>query len=93
MARTHRSLHVDACFPEPAQVLLHLIGVHDVESPLTSVETVLDERAKDPVLFLDAVEERADVTVLTENAPCKLHGMLSGFHGPPRNARNDTPFK
>src|SRR5207245_7287166 len=74
-----------ACFPEPVQVLLHLIGIHDVESPLTSVETVLDERSKDPVLFLDAVEEGADVTVLTENAPCKLDGLLARSHGSPRN--------
>src|SRR5438105_1208111 len=84
LARIHRPLHVDACFREPLQVFFELIGVHDVERSLSAVETLFDERAKHPVLFVDAIEEGADVTLSTQNAPRKLHGMLVRFHRSPR---------
>ncbi len=44
-----------------------------MESFLPSVEAVFDERAKYPVLFFDAVEESANVTLPTESAPGKLY--------------------
>src|SRR5579862_5306637 len=45
-----------------------------------TVETVLDERAKDAVLLVDAVEERANVTVVAGSNPGELRGVPGGLH-------------
>src|SRR5229473_1621976 len=55
LARAHCPLHVDARCREPLQMVLPQIGVHDVESSFSPVQAVLDERAQDPVLLVDAV--------------------------------------
>jgi hypothetical protein len=44
------------------------------------VEAIFEERAKHPVLLVDAVEESANMTVPGEIASGKLHGMILGFH-------------
>jgi len=43
-------------------------------------ETIVDERAKHAMLFVDAVEECADVTIGTERAPGELTRLHVGFH-------------
>src|SRR5579859_693063 len=45
-----------------------------------TVETVLDERAEDAVLLVDAVEERANVTVVAGSSPGELRGVPGGLH-------------
>src|SRR5712671_7245342 len=59
-----------------------------MEGFIPQVEAIFDERAKDPVLLVDAVEEGANVTLPAEDAPGKLHGTVVGDHGsaPFRNA-------
>jgi hypothetical protein len=44
------------------------------------VKAFFDERAKHPVLLVDAVEKSADVTVTPETASGKLHQTVIGFH-------------
>ena len=43
------------------------------------IETVLDERAKHTVLLVDAVEERANVAVLTQGLPGEVRGVSGGI--------------
>src|SRR5260370_30844965 len=80
LARTHRSLHVDAGFGEPLQMFSLQLGVHDVEGLVPTVEAVFDERAQHPVLLVHAVEECANVTMLTETAPGTLHRAAVRCH-------------
>ena len=69
-------------------MLLALLRPHDVEGPLAAAEAVLDERAKDPVLLVSRVEQRANVTMPPESAAGKLHRMIVGCHlQPPRRIR------
>src|SRR5207253_9547233 len=83
LAGTQRALDVDACRREPLEMFLPQLGVHDVESSLSSVEPILDERAKDPVLLVEAVEEGAQVTLTSQDAPCKTHGTTVRPHRRP----------
>jgi hypothetical protein len=47
--------------------------VHDVDDPLTLVKAILDERAEHPILLIDAVEERANVSMSTQCAARERH--------------------
>jgi hypothetical protein len=51
-----------------------------MESFFSPLEAIFDERAKHPVLLVDAVEESANVTLPSEIASGKLHGMTLGCH-------------
>jgi hypothetical protein len=44
------------------------------------VETILDERAKHAVLLVDAVKERAYVTMLADSSSGGLRGVLGAPH-------------
>ena len=74
-------LDVDAAVREPLQVRVPEVGVDDVEPLLPPVEPVPDEGAEHPVLLVDAVEERADVTLRAERAAGELDGTVAGSHG------------
>jgi hypothetical protein len=64
-------LDVDIGFGEPCEVFFPARWVDEMKGLVTLLEAVLDGRAQHTMLFIDAVEEGADVTVLAENAPCK----------------------
>jgi hypothetical protein len=56
-----------------------------MESFIPSVEAILDERAKHPVLLVQTVEKRANVTVPAKGGSGNLHGIPGGLHiSPPR---------
>jgi hypothetical protein len=76
-------LHVDPCFGEPLEMLFPQFGVDEMESLVSPLEAVFDERAKHPVLLVRAVEESADVTVRAERTSGKLHGAVIGYHVSP----------
>jgi hypothetical protein len=61
-------------------MLFSQLGVHDVESFLSSIEAVFDKGAKHSVLFVGTVKESTDVTLAAETASSKLHGMVTGCH-------------
>jgi hypothetical protein len=63
------------------------LGVNQMEGFLPSVEAVHDERAKDAVVFVQAVKERTIVTVLAEGDFGNLCGSPGGIQiSPPRSA-------
>jgi hypothetical protein len=51
-----------------------------MESLVPLIEAILDERAKHTMLLVHAVEERANVTMLPEGAPVKVHRMVVSCH-------------
>src|SRR5437660_8363016 len=59
------------------------LRVHDVEGLVPAVKALFDERAKHPVLLVEAVEESANVTVLAETAPGTAHGTAVRSHVSP----------
>src|SRR5882762_4641822 len=61
-----------------------------MESFFPPLEAIFDERAKHPVLLVDAVEESANVTLPGEIASGKLHGMIFGFHISPHTHSRHT---
>src|SRR5438270_9855073 len=56
------------------------LRVHDVEGLVRAVKALFDERAKHPVLLVEAVEESANMTMLAETAPGTLHGTAVRTH-------------
>jgi hypothetical protein len=56
------------------------LGAHDVERPLPPVNAVFDEWAKHTVLLVQAVEERAHVTMPAEGTFVGLDGTVTGSH-------------
>jgi len=54
---------IDTRFREPLQMLFPFFRIHDVSSLFAPVEAIFEERAKHPVLLVDAVEESANMTV------------------------------
>src|SRR5437764_15402428 len=56
------------------------IRVHDVEGLVPAVKALFDERAKQPVLLVEAVEESGNMTMLAETAPGTLHGTAVRTH-------------
>jgi hypothetical protein len=63
-------------------MIFPLLGVNEVESLIPPLEAIFDERAKHPVLLVDAVEESADVVVPTEHTTGKLHGVMGSHMSP-----------
>src|SRR5260370_25540070 len=83
LARIHRFPHFDAGFGEPPEMVFPQLGVHEVESFVPLLEALFDERAKHPVLLVEAVEESANMTVLAETAAGTLHGTAVRSHVSP----------
>jgi hypothetical protein len=51
-----------------------------VEGLFSPVDAIFEERAKHPVLLVQAVEESTNMTSLGELASGKLHGLTLGSH-------------
>jgi len=71
-------------------MLFPFLRIHDVGRLFAPVEAIFEERAKHPVLLVDAVEESANVTLPGEIASGKLHGMIFGFHISPHTDSRHT---
>ncbi len=56
------------------------LGVYDVERLLSPVEAGFDVRPKHPVLLVQAVEERAHVTVPAESTTVELSRTVADSH-------------
>jgi hypothetical protein len=75
---------------QPSEVVLALLRVNDMDGFVATLETVLNERKQDPILFLVATEKRADMTGFPELGTSKgnrrhiLHRAFlpNGFAGP-----------
>ena len=80
LAGVHRLLHIDPCFGEAPEMFFPSLWIDEMEALIPPIEAILDERAQDPVLLVDAVEEGANVTLPVENAPGKMHGTIVRFH-------------
>ena len=89
LARTYCLLRVDAGFDEPLEVFSLHLGVHDVEGFVSPVKALFDERAKHPVLVINAVEESANMPVLAKRGPGTMHeiAVCSHVSPPPLGAR------
>jgi hypothetical protein len=56
------------------------LGVNEMKGFLTSVETILDERAEHAMLLVDTVEERTNMAILVESTPGILRRLRGGLH-------------
>lgn len=65
----------DTCFGEPPQMFFPSLGVNEMGGFIPSVETILDERATQPMLLVDPVEKRTNMTVLIESTAGALEGL------------------
>src|SRR5712664_110014 len=62
-----------------------------MESFFPPLEALFDERAKHPVLLVDAVEESANVTLSAEIASGEMYGMTLACHiSPHMHSRYET---
>jgi hypothetical protein len=69
LARVDRCPHVDLGFGESPEMFAAMLGIDKMERSIASLDAILDERAKHPVLLVDVREERADVTMRAEVDP------------------------
>jgi hypothetical protein len=80
LTSVYRILCLDTCLGEPPEVFFPSLGVDEMEGFVASVETILDERAKHSMMLVDAVEERANMTVPAESARGELRGLRGDIH-------------
>src|SRR4051812_9610392 len=76
----HHLLHIDTCFGKPSEVLYPPLGVNQVVTFFSPVESILDERAKHPIVLVEAVEERTNMTLLPKSTLGKLRGLRGDLH-------------
>lgn len=69
MAGAHRLLHIDPCLDEPTEMLFLSLRVNKMVSLISPLKTIYDERAKYPMLFVDAIKERTNKMIPAENTP------------------------
>src|SRR5271169_2763434 len=65
-------------------------------SLISPIETILDKRAQHAMLLVDAVEERANVTMLAKDTIRQPHGFLDGHRiltFTQRKARSDPAYR
>jgi hypothetical protein len=66
-------------------MILPQLGIHDMKSLVAPRETLFDERAKHPVLLVEAIEKSANVTLFAKHAISYMDGTFIASHdGPPR---------
>jgi hypothetical protein len=61
-------LHVATCSGEPPELFFPTLSINEIRSSVPLVEASLDDRTMYTMLLIGAVEERANVTVLSEGA-------------------------
>jgi hypothetical protein len=66
------------------QMLLPILGIHNVGSLFAPVDAILVERAEHSVLLVDGVEKRADMISPGEIDPGEIYGMFVVCHISPR---------
>jgi hypothetical protein len=81
-------MHIDTCSSEPPEMFFAELGVDEVESLVPPVEAVFEERTKDSILLVGAVEESANVTMPAEIASGELYGMINGHTSPHMHSRH-----
>ena len=83
----HQPLNVYSCLAQSLQILFPILGLHDVRSLFTPIEAILVEGAKHPVLLVQAVEERANVSVRADAGAGRPQGTTVRRHLYPHSAR------
>src|SRR6185295_16564814 len=76
LARAQSLLYIDTRLGESREVFFPSLGINEMEGFVAHVEAILNERSKDTVLLVDAVEESTNVTLPAEGATGKLHRMF-----------------
>lgn len=66
---------------QPLQMSLTLVGIHHVNRLVAALESIFYEWKQDPILFLIAVEEGADVTSFVKQRTRKRNWSSGPFHG------------
>src|SRR5205085_11838859 len=64
--------HVDPLSLESPHIIRTLRGIDDMKGPLAALEALPNEGRHDQLLLIGAIEERADVTVLVQDASREL---------------------
>src|SRR5580698_5339613 len=60
-------------------------GINDMKSPVAVLEPLFDERAKHPVLLVEAIEKSANMTLFAKHAISDVDGTFIASHDvPPR---------
>src|SRR5579864_3614353 len=80
LACFHHPLNLYSCLGQSLQILFSILGIHDVRSLFTPIETILIEGAQHPVLLVQAVEERANVSVRSDAGASTLQGTTVRRH-------------
>ncbi len=75
-----RSLRVDPYFSQALEVVLTLMRIHHVNGLVAALESIFYEWEQDPILFVGAIEESADMTRLVELGTSKRNGRRSFLH-------------
>jgi hypothetical protein len=64
-------------------MILPQLGIHDMKSLVAPLEPLFDERAKHPVLLVEAIEKSANVTLFAKQAISYVYGTFIASHGGP----------
>src|SRR5580693_6920562 len=80
LARLHHPPNVYPCLGQSLQILLAIRGLHYMGSFFTPIEAVLIEGAKHPVLLVQAIEERTNVSVRSDAGACTPQGIPGRRH-------------
>ena len=72
---------VDSYRSQPLQMVTALIRINDVHGLVATLESVLNERKQHAILFVVAIEKRADMTYFAERGAGKGNGCRGPLHG------------
>ena len=65
------------------------IGIYGVESPITALESILDEGGKYAVFFLSTVKERTDMALIAELGAGEVNGGGARTYGEIRRRKQN----
>jgi len=85
---------IDSCLNQALEVVLTLIRIDDVNSLMPTLESVFNEREQNPILFVWAVEECADMARLVDLGTSKRNRSRGLLHDvSPKRYRTTSSFK